>query len=495
MNEIIKKFEESQIKYLNSKKKDYFKKNSQFFTPHDTACKMISTINFNNFENLTEMHILEPSAGCGILLPTLLINIFEKLPNIKLIYIDAYETDEYVANILRQNLSLLKKHVATLNITIKSKVMNKNFIIANKNTWPKNSSEKYDIIISNPPYKKINQDSSEAAIMNDLVYGQPNIYTLFIAMSLKLLKTNGIYTVLSPRNYLTGEYSTLLRKFVFDNYCLTYIHSFKRGALFPNVNQEVIISTYSKSKINDVNISFNGFSSFSVNFDDIIINNDSMAICVPKTATDIKILKDHFHLECHLVDLGFKINVGPIVQFRNEKYLSENIYSNNTAPLLIAPDIQENNIIIYEERENLRKTHKKSVLLDNRHLIKNSNYLLLRKVSTKNDQTLIVCAVSHKNYFKSEYLGLDNNLLYFSKLDNTSLSLEECYGLYCFLNSSQFLSFYSIINGTHTINVTDFDKIGFPNYETIKLLGRCVIESKKYTRDNCTKLIKKYLNL
>ncbi|NOW92374.1 adenine-specific DNA-methyltransferase [Clostridium beijerinckii] len=495
MNEIIKKIEESQSKYLSSKKREYFKKNSQFFTPYDTAYKMISTIDFCNFENLTEIHILEPSAGCGILIAALLINIFEKLPNINTFYIDLYETDEDVVKILKKNLSLLKKNISNLNIKIKFRVINKNFIIGNKNRWAKNNSDKYDIIISNPPYKKINQSSPEAVIMNELVYGQPNIYTLFIAMSLKLLKNNGIYTVLSPRNYLTGEYSTLLRKFIFNNYSLTNIHSFKRGVLFPTVNQEVIISTYSKSKRDTVNISFNGFDRFQVKFKDIILNGDSLSICIPKTLDDMKILKAHSCLECHLNDLGFNLNVGPIVQFRNKEYLSQDMYSDSTAPLLIAPDIQGNNTIIYKKRENLRKTHNKSVLLDNRHLVKNHNYLLLRKVSTKNDQTLIVCAVNHKDYFQSEYLGFDNNLLYFYRLDNTSLSLEECYGLYCFINSSQFLSFYSIINGTHTINVTDFAKIRFPNYNTLTFLGKSILESANYTRENCTMLIKKYLKL
>lgn len=493
MNDIIKIFEESQTKYLSSKKREYFKKNSQFFTPYETACKMVSTINFNNFKNSDRIHILEPSAGCGILLATLLTSIFKKLPNIKLIYIDAYETDEDVANILKKNLSILKKNINSL--TIKSKVMNKNFIMANKNKWTKNNSDKYDIIISNPPYKKINQSSPEAIIMTDLIFGQPNIYTLFIAMSLKLLKPNGVYTVLSPRNYLTGEYSTLLRKFIFTKYSLVNMHSFKRGVLFPTVNQEVIISTYCNSKIDTVDISFNGHPNFLAKLKDIILNEDSLSICIPKTIDDIKTLENHSSLECHLSDLGFNLNVGPIVQFRNTEYLSQDMYSNDTAPLLIAPDIQQNNTIIYKERENLRKTHNKSVLLDNRHLVKNHNYLLLRKVSTKNDHTLIVCAVSHKDYFQSEYLGLDNNLLYFSRLDNTSLSLEECYGLYCFINSSQFLSFYSIINGTHTINVTDFDKIRFPNHTTLILLGQSILDSRIYSRENCTNLINKYLKL
>ena len=52
MNDIINFFETSQIEYLNKKDKSYLKNTSQFFTPYDTACKMISTIDFNNYKNI-----------------------------------------------------------------------------------------------------------------------------------------------------------------------------------------------------------------------------------------------------------------------------------------------------------------------------------------------------------------------------------------------------------------------------------------------------------
>ncbi|MGO0807190.1 hypothetical protein ACTPEF_24960, partial [Clostridioides difficile] len=39
--------------------------------PYDTAIKMISTIDFNLFKKTDTLSILEPSAGCGILVATL----------------------------------------------------------------------------------------------------------------------------------------------------------------------------------------------------------------------------------------------------------------------------------------------------------------------------------------------------------------------------------------------------------------------------------------
>ncbi|WP_195251034.1 Eco57I restriction-modification methylase domain-containing protein [Romboutsia sp. 1001713B170207_170306_H8] len=494
---IINIFEESQNKYLETKDKSYLKDKSQFFTPYDTACKMISTIDFNIFRNSDTLFILEPSGGCGILIASLILHIINTCSNIKNIHVDAYEFDIDVSNILYDNLNILAKYVnKTSSIKFSYNILNENFITKNKNEWIKsNDHGKYDIIISNPPYKKINQSSDEAIVMSNIVYGQPNIYTLFIAMSLKLLKQNGVYILLSPRNYLSGEYSKKLRKFIFSNYSLTNIHSFEKRSMFKSVNQEVIISTFiNNKKHNKVNISFNDSSDFSINFDDIIFDKDSMSILVPRTINDIALLKNIKTLKYTLNDLGLKVSVGPIVQFRNENDIKKDTYTDDYAPLLISADIQPNNKICYFDRENKRKTHNKSIYNKNRWLVKNSNYLLIRKVTAKDDIDLIVTSVLDKNYFNHDFIGFDNNLLYLHSIDKSEMEISLCYGLYCFMNSKQFKEFYFSINGTHTINVTDFNNIKFPDIDTLSKLGTSIMNSD-YSEITCSILVEKYLEI
>lgn len=493
---IINIFENSQKYYLAKKDKNYLKNTSQFFTPYDTACKMISTIDFKVFKNYETLYILEPSAGCGILIASLMLHILDNCNNIKNIHIDSYENDFEVFSILCNNLKFLKQFIIkNSNIIFSYNTINDNFIEKNKNSWTMDrNSCKYDIIISNPPYKKINQSSDDAIIMENIVHGQPNIYTLFIAMSLKLLKPNGIYTVLSPRNYLSGEYSKKLREFIFSTYSLTHIHSFEKRSMFKSVNQEVIISTFKNNKnIKDVSISFNDYAPFSINFEDLIFDNHSFSILVPKKVEDVLILNDMSTLDYTLDDLGLKVSVGPIVQFRNEPDIRRDIYKENYAPLLIGADLQNNNTLMYFERENKRKTHNKSISSKNKLLLKNSNYLLIRKVTAKDDIDLVITCVLEKNYFKHELLGLDNNLLYIHKIDKTEMSLDLCYGLYCFINSKQFKSLYSMINGTHTINVSDFNNIKFPSLSILSNIGKELIKINIFTENQCTKIINEYI--
>lgn len=195
MNNIIKLIEQQQIEYCKEKNKEYLKNNSQFFTPYNIALKITEAIDINNYINKETIYILEPSAGFGILIVSLLASIIKNGTKISLktIYIDAYETENEIAKTLDFNLSLIKQILKKdYNISLNYNIKKNNFITYNKKAWNSNKNYKqYDIIISNPPFNKINKTSLEAIIMNNIVLGQPNLYTLFIGMSLKFLKHDG----------------------------------------------------------------------------------------------------------------------------------------------------------------------------------------------------------------------------------------------------------------------------------------------------------------
>lgn len=493
-DELISIFDESQDAYLSNKKKDYIKSNSQFFTPKTIAKKMLDTINIKPFLAYHTIKILEPSAGCGILILYSVLYLVENINiNIKHIYIEAYETNILLSLILTNNLNILKNYINNhFRITVTVRVINANFILKNANRWKdKEPLHPFNLIISNPPFNKITRNSPEAFALKEIVYGQPNIYTLFIALSLKMLAVNGVYAVISPRSYLVGDYSKKLRAFIFNHYCLTNIHTFDNRNIFRDVNQEIIISTYKKStNSSNIRISHNGQFSLETTLDDIVYDKNKLSILLPKSQEDLKTLNQLSSFDNTLEDLGLKVSVGPVVQFRNKGLLSKETYSLSYAPFLISKDIQEYNKIDYFYRKNTRKTHNKSISINSRQLIKNSNYLLLRKITAKDDNNTIIAAVLEKSFFDHEFLGLDNNLLYFHKIDKTKmLSEEECYGLYCFINSNQFRNLYSLITGTHTINVSDFANIKFPGINQIRQIGKAIIRYNKFDRKTCTDII------
>lgn len=495
MKQLVNNIIKQQQEYIYKTNKSKLQKMSQFFTPINIAKKMVKELDFFDFEN-ESIYILEPSAGFGILIFNLIDKIIQNKA-IKNIDLTCFELDCEISKFLSFNLENLKIYLSDeFNINFSYTVINTNFInYYNKHWMRKNTSGKFDIIISNPPYKKINRNDEEATIMKDIVYGQPNIYQLFIAMSISLLAPHGVYIAITPRNYLTGSYSKLLRKYIFNNYHVSSIHSFDDMNMFKEVNQEVIISKIKNTKTErNITISHNGNFKFTTDLKNIIVSDD-YAIIVPKASDDITTFSQFKSLNNTLDDLNIKISVGPVVQFRNKEFLSKYKYNKTYAPLLISGDIKQNNILDYNNRSISDKaTHNKSINISSRNIIKNSNYLLLRKIASKKDNRLITVSILKENYFNHEYLGLDNNILYFSKIGD-NFDIFELTGLYCYLNSNSFEKYYSIINGTYTINVTDFKYIHFPTLKTLKQMGKKLIQSSDYSKENCEIILKNFILL
>ena len=80
-----------------------------------------------------------------------------------------------------------------------------------------NNKDKFDLIVGNPPYfvmKKKDVDKD----YYDYFDGRPNIFLLFIIISLQKLKEKGILAFVLPKSFLTCLYYDKTRKFIADNY-------------------------------------------------------------------------------------------------------------------------------------------------------------------------------------------------------------------------------------------------------------------------------------
>ncbi|MGI6524665.1 MAG: N-6 DNA methylase [Bdellovibrionota bacterium] len=178
---IVDYVENSTNVYVESKSKENRKSYGQFFTSKEIAVFMANLFEIPQKE---ELHILDPGAGTGILSSALIERIC-KSSKVKRIILTCYETDKEVIPVLKDNLSWIKE---TINIELKFSIITKNYI--NSQSFEYNgmlgacsNPQKYDLVIGNPPYLKIGKNESEARSMQDICYGAPNLYFLFMGMS------------------------------------------------------------------------------------------------------------------------------------------------------------------------------------------------------------------------------------------------------------------------------------------------------------------------
>ena len=473
MKKIKKYFNDNTDEYLLSKNKEYRKNFSQFFTPNDIANFMVENLELS--DTLTEIRILEPAAGTGNLILATIKKIINNFKKIKKIYIKAIELDKELCKILISNLKFLQINLTNI-VEIRFVVLNDNFINLYGNIWNeeeklfKMNDEKFDLIISNPPYKKINKNSTENSYFENLIMGQPNIYHLFIALSLKLLVDSGQYILISPKNYLGGKYTENLRKYIFNNFSLINLHLFEeRNKIFGNeVLQEVCISHFIKKKIKDIKITYNMDTkkTFSINIEKILLTS-SNALLFPRKMKDLCWLNKVPNNWVTLNEQNLRFKIGQVVLFRiNNENKKEYTFEVGEVPLLRVNHIFKNNInycnITGNNRENKIVTLKYNERTKNK-VIPNKNYVILRKNVDLSSKEFIKAAIYKKNDLKSLNIAIDNNLAYIEQIDG-ELSLEKAKAICKFLNTKLFARYYKMLNNSHTINSYEINNMLFPKF-------------------------------
>ncbi len=214
--------------YSNETSSEDKKGKGQFFTPLKIATFMSSLSNFNG----SCLNILDPGIGTGILSASLIEHLVKKNDTINSIFLKAYETDGNIIDYTKQVLDYLKDWLKDKNIKFNYKLLHEDFIvdnsevIKNENTLLERNHKKFDLIISNPPYFKLNKSDLRAKIAEKINKGQPNIYSLFMSISANLLSCNGELIFITPRSYTSGFYFKSFRNYFFSKIKISQIHLF-----------------------------------------------------------------------------------------------------------------------------------------------------------------------------------------------------------------------------------------------------------------------------
>ena len=201
------------------------------FTP-DNICQLMS----QKIDNSGTL--LEPSVGSGNLLKYLDISKYSN--------IDIYELKSDYLDIIidKQNMNKINKDFLRATIT-----------------------KKYDNIIMNPPYIKVQDLSPEyrAFIKNNFTLlrtGLVDIYYAFILKCLDLLEDNGKMVAITPNSYLYNKSALKLRKLLFDNRYVKEIIDYKDKKVFKGTSVYCCITVFSKENkdtltYNDVTYYYN----------------------------------------------------------------------------------------------------------------------------------------------------------------------------------------------------------------------------------------------
>ena len=173
---------------------------------------------------------------------------------------------------------------------------------------------------------------------------------------------------------------------------------------------------------------------------------------------------------------------GLIVDYRTEEELRDQ-YEEGACPLFYSSHIKDGRIKWPQGRAGEYILSSKAG-----HLQKNTNYLFVKRLTSKEEHRRLQCAVYFsKDYPLFRYISTQNKINYI-QCD----SEEVVYGLYALFSSSLYDEYYRILNGSTQVNSTEINTIPVPSKEVIRQMGM-ELSKIELTEDNCNKIVNKWI--
>ncbi|MCG3256202.1 MAG: Eco57I restriction-modification methylase domain-containing protein, partial [Candidatus Heimdallarchaeota archaeon] len=334
------------------------KTKGQFFTPEEISRSIVDMISFKNLiskeKEINEIKVLEPAAGTGTLIAALCEKIKLRNEKIKLVF-HAYEIDKILCSHLHTVLVECRRELKKFGHMLYFNTFNSDFILKNSrkiasNNKNNNLSLLYDLVISNPPYFKIGRTSSHTEHLDHVINGQPNVYQLFIALSVSLSREDAQLIFITPRSYCSGLYFRKFRKWLIERVQFSNIHVFEsRKNIFigQKILQEIIIAGLIKTnkEIKTIKLSCSEDGNqekrreYNREYSKIIFRkNEDLFIRIPITDEDYETLCILDTFPHTIEDLDIEVSTGRVVPFRTDVLVNNNeVGSNedkNSVPLL-----------------------------------------------------------------------------------------------------------------------------------------------------------------
>ena len=473
------------------------KEYGQFFTSKETARYMASLFTLPLQKH--EIHILDAGAGSGILSVALIERCNQCMDEDTVIHVTCYENDSHIQQLLEENLKLAAERS---HCNVQFEILAENYIVSqcddfNHALFCEAEKPKYDLIIGNPPYKKIGKDAPEALAMPEVCHGAPNLYFLFAAMGIHNLKEESEMVYITPRSWTSGAYFKNFRTYMFKHSVLTHIHLFgSRNKVFDKeeVLQETMIMRFKKTRTIPERITI---SSTRTNHDfqqirqmevpySVVVSGDKKYVHLVTAEEEIEVLDKLNRFGYTLADHGLKMKTGLVVDFRSRDLLS-NEQKEDTIPLIYSQHIKDGRVRFPQGKGEEYIQKGKSALMQ-----ENKNYLFIKRFTAKEEPRRLQCGIYLKKYLPEfPFISSQNKVNFIDGMQEMS----ECvvYGLYVIFNSTLYDIYYRILNGSTQVNSTEVNSMPMPAMETIESMGRQLIANKDLSVAHCNQILNSHI--
>ncbi|MDR0926921.1 MAG: N-6 DNA methylase [Ignavibacteria bacterium] len=238
MGSLVKEYSKSKLK-------------GQIYTPQLIVSKILDDVGYNSVEILGK-NIIDPACGDGRFLVGIarrIINYSDEHNienNLKCVY--GWDIDVQAIEQCISNLNSLVKHIG---ITINWNISVTNALERIQTDIFSAEADKFDYIVGNPPYIRIQHLDSEQRnfIQHNYSFcksGSTDIYIAFFELCHNLLADKGVCGLITPNTFFSTETARSLRQFFMNNRNILQITNYGDIQLFENATTYSAITIFNK---------------------------------------------------------------------------------------------------------------------------------------------------------------------------------------------------------------------------------------------------------
>lgn len=444
----------------------------QFMTP-PTIARFMARRLVAGF-NRDEVKLLDPAAGSGILAAAAVEELLVQPERPRRIELLLYEYDERLLPSLSNLVREMRATCAAADVILDAKVVGGDFLLSELALSGRPLENL--LTISNPPFLKLNKATdARARVHGYAVYGQPNIYSLFMAACARLTASSGRWCFITPRSWMNGAYFTAARQTLLRHLTLQGLHAFEsrsEGFEEDSVLQETVIAWATGRQTTEYGTSIlltrsQGAADLGTSE---VISFPAERVVGDDPRTMVRIphgMDDPFAgWIATLKTYGLEVSTGPVVAFRAEAFIREQPEM-ETVPFLWLQHVGQQEIRwpIKKKREHIVASAASAWML-----VKNEPMVVMRRFSPKEDARRVTCA-AYEGGLPGSAIGLENHLNYIYR-PGGRMTVDEVRGLSAFLSSDMVDRHFRGLAGSTQVNATELRMLPLPPLSAIENIGQ-----------------------
>jgi adenine-specific DNA-methyltransferase len=337
-----------------------------------------------------------------------------------------------------------------------------------------------DVVICNPPYRKMK--SPEVATyrfsFDDVIQGQPNIYSLFFKQALRMVRTGGIAGLLTPTSFLCCQDFSKLRIYLLTHADMRQLDIVRnREGVFIGVTQETAITILKPRKSKQITPAETKVFLFdkTEGFKDIghcTLPNSGLAWPVPRSIGDAEAIRSLTGPRHTLIDYGYETRIGTYVDYRDPRatYATEKAGMKALAlfPLVWSSDIIPTGGF---EHGRVHKNNKNRAFIDMREsshssVIRRPCVALQRVTSSDQPRRLVASPVDPLLIKKHGGVVGENHVVFLQQASPAAALTPQ--QLSDVLRSEPIDRLFRCISGAVNVSVFELNQLPLPSPEALR---------------------------